>query len=39
MAVTSSNASSGLPPVFTFSNTTHTASREVDLSRAMTGMR
>ena len=30
IAVTSSNASSGLPPVFTFSKTTQTASLEVD---------
>ena len=39
IAVTSSKASSGLPPVFTFSKTTQTASLEVDLSRAMTGTR
>ena len=39
IAVTSSNASSGLPPVLTFSNTTQTASFDVDRSSAITGTR
>ena len=39
IAVTSSKASSGFPPVFTFSKTTHTASLDVDRSRLMTGTR
>ena len=39
MAVTSSKASSGLPPVFTFSKTTQTASLDVDRSSEITGTR
>jgi hypothetical protein len=37
MAVTSSKASSALPPVLTFSNTVQTASLLVEAAREMTG--